>query len=345
MKTGLNLSTVIEHWARGIAERSELVRIVTAITDAGARLARVISRYDFIEFDSAGGVRNVDGDLQKPLDIFSHQLYENALRDLPVTFVASEELDTLCERDADARYGVAFDPLDGSDNIETNLSIGTIFSVLEARPVDLFDTPLGQCQRAAGFICYGPQTRLFLTLGEGTLVFELDPEVGQFLLVSDAIAIPPARPEFAINTSNYRFWDPSVRHFIDDCIAGQDGNLGRDFNMRWNASLVAEAVRILVRGGVFLYPGDSRPGYGNGRLRLLYEALPLAMIVEQAGGRACDGTERILEKRLESLHQRVPLVFGSCDRVEEVIAYVSGQALETTHFPLFEHRGLFRNQG
>lgn len=343
MKTGLNLPTVLDRWAENEAGRQQLATIVATIADAGIKLSRVIARHDLVDYGSVGGSENADGDLQKALDVFSHQLYEKALERLPLTFIASEERELLRELDPGARYGVALDPLDGSSNIDTNLSIGTIFSVLEVSAADLFEIPPGKCQRAAGFICFGPQTRLTLSLGDGTQVFLLDPETGEFLLVEDHVEIPPARPEFAINTSNYRFWDDNVRHFIDDCIAGQDGNLGRDFNMRWNASLVAEAGRILERGGVFLYPGDSRPGYGSGRLRLLYEAVPLAMIVEQAGGRACDGNEHILGKRLESLHQRVPLIFGSHDRVEEVIDYISGQALETTHFPLFEHRGLFRN--
>ncbi len=343
MTSGRSLENTLGRWAQQDTSRVDLVAILKTIAHTGAELAGIIARYDLVEFEATEGDQNADGDLQKPLDLFSHQLYLDALREMPITFLASEESDDLIEIDSSSRYGVAIDPLDGSSNIETNLSIGSIFSVLEIGARDLLETPLGRRQRAAGFICFGPQTRLVLTYGEGVEVYLFDPEADQFFLVNSGVTIPSGQPEFAINTSNYRFWDDSVRHFIDDCIAGEDGNLGRDFNMRWNASLVAEAFRILMRGGVFLYPGDSRSAYRNGRLRLLYEALPLAMIVEQAGGRACDGTEHILDKRLESLHQRVPLIFGSHDRVEEVIEYISGVALETTHFPLFEHRGLFRN--
>ena len=171
----------------------------------------------------------------------------------------------------------------------------------------------------------------------------MNPDDGHFYLDGDALKIPAGQHEFAINTSNYRFWDDSVRCFIDDCIAGESGPLGEDFNMRWNASLVAEAFRILVRGGVFLYPGDSRPGFESGRLRLLFEALPLAFIIEQAGGMASDGVARIRDMTLASLQERVPLIFGSEDRVQEVIEYVSGEAATNTRFPLFETRSLFRN--
>jgi fructose-1,6-bisphosphatase I len=198
-------------------------------------------------------------------------------------------------------------------------------------------------QVAAGFLFYGAQTLLVLSCGEGVFSFLLDPAENRFSRAGDALTIPERCREFAINTSNYRFWDDNLRCFIDDCVAGESGPLGVDFNMRWNASLVAEAYRILRRGGVFLYPGDSRPGFENGRLRLLFEALPLAFLVEQAGGMASDGLERILDMRLASLHGRVPLIFGSCDRVREVIDYISGDALQNTRFPLFEKRSLFRN--
>jgi fructose-1,6-bisphosphatase I len=336
---------MLDNWAGSDPARIGLVTILKAIAGASIGLSRSIARHDMLDIDRLGGDLNADGDARKPLDVFAHQVYVDALANMPVGFIASEEAEAAIEVDHNARYGVAIDPLDGSSNIGTNLSIGTIFSVLEASLDELLRVPPGERQRVAGFICYGPQTRLVLTLGEGSRVFLLDPESNEFRSVGDTLSIPPGWCEFAINVSNYRFWEPSVKHFIDDCIAGESGNLGRNFNMRWNASLVAEAFRILARGGVFLYPGDSRPGYANGRLRLLYEALPLAMIVEQAGGSASDGCRRILELPLESLHQRVPLIFGSRDRVEEVIDYIAGTAVEATRFPLFEHRGLLRVEG
>lgn len=339
MTKGPTLENYLSSWAQQDVCRRELVAIVRALANAGIELGQIISRYDLDDVAD----ENTDGSIRKPLDLLSHHVFSRALSGLPVLFLASEERDDLLAIDPQASLGVAIDPIDGSSNIETNMSIGTIFSILESTAEKLFDQPLGELQKAAGFLFYGPQTRLILCLGEGTHVFLLDHSGGQFYLAGENLSIPPGQREFAINTSNYRFWDDSVRHFIDDCIAGKDGYLNEDFNMRWNAALVAEAFRILVRGGVFLYPGDSRPAYANGRLRLLYEALPLAMIVEQAGGQASDGSQRILEMSLTRLHERVPLIFGSADRVREVIEYISGEAVETTRFPLFENRSLFRN--
>ena len=321
----------------------DLAAILLALASTGAKLAKTISRQDRTGHSLGPISANADGDMQKPLDILSHNLFVEVLSKLPITFIASEESDELVEIDAGATLAVVIDPIDGSSNIETNTSIGTVFSVLSADAAGLFDKTLGEIQNAAGFLFYGPQTRLILTCGNGTYSFVLDPEDGKFYQVNNALMIPAGQREFAINTSNYRFWDDSVRYFIDDCVAGESGPLGEDFNMRWNASLVAEAYRILVRGGVFLYPGDSRAGYESGRLRLLYEALPLAFIIEQSGGQASDGIERILDMKLVSLHKRVPLIFGSKDRVQEVIDYITGDALENTRFPLFENRSLFRN--
>ena len=321
----------------------ELISIVATVVDASAELSTRIARHDLLEIDALGGDRNADGDTRKPLDVYAHRLYVEALAERRLSFIASEESDTLIELDRDADYGIAIDPLDGSSNIETNLSIGTIFSVIRASADELLEIPLGERQCAAGLVCFGPQTRLVLTWGEGSLVFVLDRESGEFVTVGEPVVIPDGQCEFSINMSNYRFWEPGVRQFIDECVAGVEGRFGRDFNMRWNASLVAEACRILARGGVFLYPGDSRPGYASGRLRLLYEALPLAMIIEQAGGSASDGREPITLRRLQSLHQRVPLVFGSRERVREVIEYVSGSVAQPTRFPLFEPSGLLRN--
>jgi fructose-1,6-bisphosphatase I len=321
----------------------QLVPVLQGIASAGISLSNLISRYGLFEQPGIAGGENADGDIQTPLDVLAHNIFEEALSKLAVSFLASEERADVLEIDSRAAYGVALDPLDGSSNIETNMSIGTIFSVLLGSAADLLGQDLVDRQKAAGFLVYGPQTRLVLTCGEGSFIFLLEPGTQQFCQVGNAVTVPPKQREFAINTSNYRFWDDSVRQFIDDCIAGEDGPLGEDFNMRWNASLVAEAYRILIRGGVFLYPGDSRPGYQNGRLRLLYEALPLAFVVEQAGAMASDGSQRILESKPVSLHERVPLIFGSCDRVTEVIDYISGEAVENTRFPLFGNRGLLRN--
>ena len=320
-----------------------LMPILQGIANAGIALSSLISNHGQPDqVDHAAGEKS-DGDIQTPLVVLAQDLFEKILSELPVSFLASEKQSDLVEIDSGAAYGVVFDPLDGSSNFETNGSIGTIFSVLSGNAEDLLEPDLGERQKAAGFLLYGPQTRLVLTCGEGSFIFLLQPGEQIFHQVGDAITVPSKQREFAINTSNYRFWDDTVRQFIDDCIAGEDGPLGENFNMRWNASLVAEAYRILIRGGIFLYPGDSRDGYQNGRLRLLYEALPLAFVVEQAGGMASDGNQRILESKPVSSHQRVPLIFGSSDRVREVIDYISDDAVEKTRFPLFGKRGLLRN--
>jgi fructose-1,6-bisphosphatase I len=277
-----------------------------------------------------------------PMEFRAHDLFADALGELAVSVLVSADHVEPIAIDPGGRIAVAIDSLDGAANIEINQSLGTIFTILESDGSDLLQLRPCDCQLAAGFFYFGPQTRLILSCGNGTRQFVLDPAQKEFFQVGAAMRIPPGMREFAINTSNYRFWDSNLRHFIDDCIAGAEGALGEDFNMRWNGSLVAEAFRILVRGGVFLYPGDSRPDFGHGRLRLLYHAVPLAMIIEQAGGAANDGSQRILEMKLPALHARVPLIFGCEERVREVIEYISGDALDSGHYPLFEHRGLLR---
>ncbi|MCP4334689.1 MAG: class 1 fructose-bisphosphatase [Gammaproteobacteria bacterium] len=337
MSSKRRLEQYLAGWAQGDPAREAVQQLITAISAAGIRLSKVIAAHD-----TADPVQTA-AEQQKPLDLIAHNIYETALRELPLSFLASEVRDELQLLDPQGQFGVTIDPLDGSSNIETNLSAGSIFSILEARADELYDIELGDRQRAAGFLLFGPQTRLILSCGKGTVVFLLDPASEKFCEVGEPLQIAPGKYEFAINTSNYRFWDSSLRHFIDDCIAGEEGAFGQNFNMRWSAALVAETYRILMRGGVFLYPGDSRPNYQNGRLCLLYEALPMAMLIEQAGGAASDGSQRILDMKLASLHARVPLVFGSQDRVREVVDYISGEALNSGHFPLFVNRSLLRN--
>jgi fructose-1,6-bisphosphatase I len=338
MSSKRRLDQYLAEWAQGDAGREVVRQLIATLAEAGVRLSRVIAAHD-----TEGQALTTAAEQQKPLELVAHNIFESALRTLPISFLASEECDELLEFGTDARFGVAIDPLDGSPNIETNMTVGSIFSVLEARSDELYDIDLGERQRAAGFLLFGPQIRLILSCGEGTVIFRFDPERKHFYQAGEPLRIPAGKFEFAINTSNYRFWDPSLRHFIDDCIAGEEGALGENFNMRWSAALVAEAYRILMRGGVFLYPGDSRPNYQSGRLNLLYEALPMAMLIEQAGGEANDGSQRILDMKLSSLHERVPLVFGSQDRVREVIDYISGEALNSGNFPLFVNRSLLRN--
>jgi len=248
--------------------------------------------------------------------------------------------------DSGAPLAVALDPLDGSSNIDTNVSIGTIFAVFPtlagaSQPADHFLRP-GHEQVAAGFIIYGPQTSLVFTLGDGVQVFTLDRSAGVFQLAIPRLAIPKDSPEYAVNASNYRHWDDSVRAYIDDCIRGADGPLSRDYNMRWIASLVADAYRILVRGGVFLYPGDQRRDYRKGRLRLIYEANPISFLVEQSGGEATDTVRRVLDIKPKDLHARTPIVFGSIAAVKRINQYHSDPQFSAEHSPLFFQRGLIR---
>jgi fructose-1,6-bisphosphatase I len=246
--------------------------------------------------------------------------------------------------DREAKICVAIDPLDGSSNIDINMTVGTIFSILPA-PDDLALAfhQRGSAQLAAGFVTYGPQTSLVLTLGDGVDIFTLDRKSGCFRLARSAVQISEAGEEFAINASNRRHWDPPVRAFIDECLAGVEGLANHVFYMLWFGSLVAETYRILTRGGVFLYPSDARPGYGDGRLRLTYEAHPMAYIIEQAGGSASTGRERILDLSAQSLHQRVPLIMGSSNevrRVEEL--HCDPLLVASVSAPLFARRGFFR---
>lgn len=357
---GATLQDHLDGWARDDALRVDVALAVQAVAGAAALLADLVAQGPLAGSPAAVVGGNADGDTQKELDVRADGLFLDVLRATPSVAVYASEENAAPIR---LRYGpgasvvVAIDPLDGSSNIDTNLSIGTIFSILPALTASeeavLEDAPEdpsagdflrpGTAQLAAGFVVYGPQTVLVLTLRQGTHAFTLDRRRGTFVLTGPDLKIPHGKREYAINASNYRHWDEPVRAYIDDCVAGADGPRGEDFNMRWNASLVAEAFRILVRGGIFLYPGDSRPGYRNGRLRLVYEGNPLALVVEEAGGAATDGEGRILDRRPGSLHQRVPLVFGCREKVERVADYYAGRlTAKGDRSPLFGRRGLFR---
>ncbi len=294
---------------------------------------------------------NVQGERQQKLDVLANELFLHGNEWSGVLGgMVSEELDEpylIPPRYPRGKYLLAFDPLDGSSNIDVNLSVGSIFSILRAaRPgedaaADDFLQP-GTSQVCAGYAIYGPSTMLVITVGRGTHGFTLDPQLGEFMLTHPLMRIPVATSEFAINSSNSRFWEPAVKRYVDECLAGKAGARGRDFNMRWIASLVAETHRILLRGGVFLYPRDTRDSAKPGRLRLLYEANPIALIVEQAGGRATNGRERILEAEPRGLHQRIGFVFGSNEEVERIAQYHRDHNERDYDAPLFGARGLFR---
>lgn len=345
-----SLSDHLECWAGKDSARRAVADTVWRIAGAGRAISEVVARGSLAgalgtaALGSATGGANADGDIQKELDVRANDILLAAFKGAPVALIASEELAEPMVNDPDADLVVAIDPLDGSSNIDTNVSVGTIFSVLQAEAGDQPNQVLlaGTRQRAAGYIIYGPQTALVITLGDGTHLFTLDPDGGEFRLTGPNLKIPPTTNEFAINASNFRHWDEHVRAYVDDCLAGEKGPRAANFNMRWIASLVAECHRILARGGVFLYPADRRHGYGRGRLRLTYEANPIAWLIEQAGGAASTGRERILDIQPSDVHQRVPLIFGSIDEVARIEGYHADLNPLGTRSALFSQRGLFR---
>ncbi len=299
--------------------------LMQAIAEAALLLAARIARNGVEEHLGAAAGVNSDGDAQKALDVIADDLFLAAAKAGGVRHYASEEQDTVLDLGAGA-WALAIDPLDGSSNIDTNVSVGTIFSVYAAadHPDASFLRPVDQ-QIGAGYVIYGPQVALVCSFGQGVQRYVLDPEARVFVLMDTAVQIPPAAPEFAINASNYRHWPAPIRAFVDECLAGTEGPRARNFNMRWIASLVAEAHRIFIRGGVFLYPADGRKGYEAGRLRLVYECAPMAYLAVQAGGGATDGSGDILALTPQSLHQRVPFVFGSRVKVDRVAAHFAGR--------------------
>jgi len=276
---------------------------------------------------------NVQGEIQKKLDIIANEVLIEANEwGGHLAGMASEEMEGIYvvpNRYPQGEYLLLFDPLDGSSNIDINVSIGTIFSVLKMpegdRGVDEGDfLQAGHKQVAAGYCIYGPQTTLVLTVGDGVVMFTLDREQGSFVLIEENVQIPEDTKEFAINMSNMRHWDAPVKRYVDELLAGKDGPRGKDFNMRWVAAMVADVHRILCRGGIFLYPWDKREPEKAGKLRLMYEANPMSWLIEQAGGAATNGKQRILDLQPTKLHERVSVILGSKNEVERVTSYHSG---------------------
>ena len=300
----------------------------------------------------SGGSLNVQGETQQKLDVLSNEVFIRRTEWAGhLAGMASEEMDLPHQIPAQyprGKYLLVFDPLDGSSNIDVNVSVGSIFSILRGpdngRDVTEADfLQPGTQQVAAGYALYGPATMLVLTVGRGVHGFTLDPNLGEFMLTHPDIQVPADTQEFAINASNSRFWEAPVTRYVNECLAGKTGPRGKDFNMRWIASMVAEAHRILMRGGVFMYPRDTKDPGKAGRLRLLYEANPIAMVMEQAGGRASSGREPMLGVQPSALHQRIGLVFGSKNEVERIERYHAEPAPAAEHNPLFAERGLFRD--
>ena len=309
---------------------SQLRLLLEVVARACKSISQAVNKGALGGVLGSAGSENVQGEVQKKLDIIANEVLIEANEwGGHLAAMASEEMDSIYvvpNRYPQGEYLLLFDPLDGSSNIDVNVSIGTIFSVLK-KPTDhpgvteqdFLQT--GNCQVAAGYCIYGPQTTLVLTVGDGVAMFTLDREQGSFVLVQENVRIPADTQEFAINMSNMRHWDTPVRRYIDECLAGKDGPRGKDFNMRWIASMVADVHRILTRGGIFMYPWDKREPNKPGKLRLMYEANPMGWLVEQAGGAATNGRQRILDIQPEKLHERVSVILGSKNEVERVTSY------------------------
>ena len=315
--------------------------LIAGLGEVGIELSRTIRRGALGGDLGAGVGENLGGDQQKALDIMADEAFAARLMTAGVRHYASEERDYVETLDETGHFALAIDPLDGSSNIDVNVSIGTIFSVYPAKndPNDSVLRPAHE-QLAGGYIIFGPQTAMVVTFGDGVLVYLLDPDTNKFVLTVDGLKVPKISREFAINASNYRHWSPAIRAYIDDCLAGSDGPREANYNMRWVASLVAETHRIMTRGGIFLYPGDRRDGYAAGRLRMVYECAPIAFLIEQAGGRATDGHDAIMGQQADTLHARTPFVFGTAEKVARVATYQDLPAQEVS--ALFGQRGLFR---
>jgi len=328
--------------------------VILAIALACKALSRKVAYGALAGVHGRAGATNVQGEVQQKLDVLANEAFLQCLQwGGYVRGLLSEEMeDPLLVNAPDGTPGdylLAFDPLDGSSNIDVNLSVGSIFSVLRAPEgrkslaVEDFLQP-GSRQVAAGYALYGPSTMFVLTVGHGTHAFTLDPELGEFLLTHPDLKVPEETREFAINASNSRFWEPPIRRYVEECLEGKNGPRQKDFNMRWIASMVADAHRILTRGGVFMYPRDTKDPSKPGRLRLMYECNPIGMLIEQAGGRASTGEGPVLEVTPTAPHQRIGFVFGSKTEVERIERYHREKPEERgPDTPLFNMRGLFRS--
>jgi fructose-1,6-bisphosphatase I / sedoheptulose-1,7-bisphosphatase len=347
---------LIEERRRAPGATGELNALITDVSLACKAISR---RVAFGALDHALGAHAPAGAPRKRLDAIGHDLFVRANEwGGHVAGMVSKEVETVCTLAPQyprGKYLLLFDALDGAANADVNIAVGSVFSVLRAATPGAdaqahdFLHP-GTRQVCAGYAIYGPSTMLVLSLGKGTHAFTLEPMLGEWVLSHPNLQIPAATREFAINASNSRFWEPAVTRYVDECMAGQTGPRGADFNMRWIASLVAETHRILMRGGVFLSPRlnsrDPKESDNAGRLRLLCEANPISMLIEQAGGRASNGHRRLLELEPEALHQRTGFVFGSRDEVERIERYHEDEPMRDTYrSPLFGTRGLFAQIG
>ena len=330
MSTQTTLTQFIIEQQRNLPEASgDFTLLLNDIASACKRIAHTVNRGSITGMLGSADTENVQGETQKKLDIITNDIMVEALEWTGhLAGMVSEEVDdpiAIPKQYPKGKYLALFDPLDGSSNIDVNLTVGTIFSILTSK--EGLDAKLedflqkGVDQVCAGFVLYGPSTMMILTTGQGVNGFTLDQDVGEFVLTHQDMKIPEDTQEFSINMSNQRFWESPVQQYIDECMQGEDGPRGKNFNMRWVASMVAEVYRILTRGGIFMYPFDKRDPSKPGKLRLMYEANPMGFIIEQAGGACSTGRERILEIKPDNIHQRVPVILGSKNEVERVVSY------------------------
>ena len=303
----------------------ELAQVIATIAETCKTIDQALQQGALAGILGSAGNENVQGETQKKLDVISNDYLIDALKVHPhVGGLASEELDHFTPAQDNGQYLVLFDPLDGSSNIDINMCVGTIFSILPAQnavtqAADFMQA--GTAQVAAGYVLYGPSTMLALTVGAGVVMFTLDPNTHTFLLTTEHVQVAPDTQEFAINSSNQRHWENPVKHYIDELLAGKTSVREKDFNMRWVACMVGDIHRILCRGGIFLYPYDLKDPQKAGRLRLMYEANPMSMLIEQAGGSSTTGRVRIMDIQPTELHQRVPVIIGSKNEVDRVTSY------------------------
>ena len=319
----LNLSQFLEQQMGNLTP--ELAQVISTIAATCQTIDQALQKGALAGVLGSAQHENVQGEEQKKLDVISNDYLIDALKIHPqVGGLASEELDEFTPAQENGKYLVLFDPLDGSSNIDINMCVGTIFSILPAKNAvtqaeDFMQA--GNQQVAAGYVLYGPSTMLALTVGAGTVFFTFDPETQQFLLTSENIQVAADTKEYAINSSNQRHWENPVKRYIEELLAGKTGPREKDFNMRWVACMVGDIHRILCRSGIFMYPYDLKDPKKAGRLRLMYEANPMSMLIEQAGGASSTGRIRILDIEPTDLHQRVPVIIGSKNEVDLVTGY------------------------
>jgi len=321
--SNLTLSQFLEQQKGNLTP--ELAQVIDTIATTCKTIDLALQKGALAGILGSAGNENVQGETQKKLDVISNDYLIDALKAHPqVGGLASEELDEFTPAQENGKYLVLFDPLDGSSNIDINMCVGTIFSILPAKNAvtqaeDFMQA--GTQQVAAGYVLYGPSTMMALTVGNGVAFFTLDPETQTFLLTTDNVQVAADTQEFAINASNQRHWEDPVKQYIDELLAGKTSVREKDFNMRWVACMVGDIHRILCRSGIFLYPYDLKDPKKAGRLRLMYEANPMSMLIEQAGGASTTGRVRILDIEPTELHQRVPVIIGSKNEVERVTSY------------------------